>query len=130
MAESDVKSSSATTSSASPAYIHPRREPFDRCQLPITKSRLPKLDLSLIPLVVFFTPSLTLLLAKPSEIGSVGVNVFDLVAFLYIKSYKSLGHKDSAVVADVWPSTSAFGWFLYALSPLKVRILFKTLAFS
>lgn len=37
MAESDVKSSSATTSSASPAYIHPRREPFDRCQLPITK---------------------------------------------------------------------------------------------
>lgn len=62
--------------------------------------------------------------ANPSEIDSVGVNVFDLVVFLYIQSYKRLlpkGHKDSAAVADVWPSTSAFDGFLSALSPLQVR---------
>ncbi|MCD9638865.1 hypothetical protein HAX54_023025 [Datura stramonium] len=65
-------------------------------------------------------PSVT---AKPSEIGSVGVNVFDLMLFLYIQSYKRLlpkGHKDSAAVADVWPSTSAFDGFLSALSPLQL----------
>ncbi|XP_027768188.1 TBCC domain-containing protein 1 [Solanum pennellii] len=65
-------------------------------------------------------PSVT---AKPSEIGSVGVNVFDLMMFLYIQSYKRLlpkGHKDSAAVADVWPSTSAFDGFLSALSPLQL----------
>lgn len=64
--------------------------------------------------------------AKPSEIGSVGVNVFDLMLFLHIQSYKRLlpkGHKDSAAVADVWPSTSAFDGFLSALSPLQVRSL-------
>lgn len=73
-----------------------------------------------------------LIAAKPSEIGSVGVNVFDLLVFLYIQSYKRLlpkGHKDSAAVADVWPSTSAFDGFLSALSPLQVSLtLFKTLA--
>ncbi|KAL3357420.1 hypothetical protein AABB24_017904, partial [Solanum stoloniferum] len=65
-------------------------------------------------------PSVT---AKPSEIGSIGVNVFDLMMFLYIQSYKRLlpkGHKDSAAVADVWPSTSAFDGFLSALSPLQL----------
>lgn len=65
-------------------------------------------------------PSVT---AKPSEIGSVGINVFDLMMFLYIQSYKRLlpkGHKDSAAVADVWPSTSAFDGFLSALSPLQL----------
>nr|GMD03783.1 TBCC domain-containing protein 1-like [Ipomoea batatas] len=30
------------------------------------------------------------------------------------------GHKDSAAVADVWPSTSAFDGFLSALSPLQL----------
>nr|GMD88607.1 TBCC domain-containing protein 1-like [Ipomoea batatas] len=37
-------------------------------------------------------------------------------------SYKRLlpkGHKDSAAVADVWPSTSAFDGLLSALSPLQ-----------
>ncbi|XP_060207897.1 uncharacterized protein LOC132635486 isoform X2 [Lycium barbarum] len=64
-----------------------------------------------------------LVTAKPSEIGSVGVNVFDVLVFLYIQSYKRLlpkGHKDSAAVADVWPSTSAFDGFLSALSPLQL----------
>ncbi|KAK4345943.1 hypothetical protein RND71_036119 [Anisodus tanguticus] len=58
-----------------------------------------------------------------SEIRSVGVNVFDLMLFLYIQSYKRLlpkGHKDSAAVADVWPSTSAFDGFISALSPLQL----------
>ncbi|XP_031108238.1 uncharacterized protein LOC116012726 isoform X2 [Ipomoea triloba] len=60
--------------------------------------------------------------ANPAEVDSVGVNVFDLVVFLYIQSYKRplpKGHKDSAAVADVWPSTSAFDGFLSALSPLQ-----------
>ncbi|KAL3534257.1 hypothetical protein ACH5RR_002718 [Cinchona calisaya] len=61
--------------------------------------------------------------AKPSEIDAVGVNVFDLVVFLYVQNYKRLlpkGHRDSAAVADVWPSTSAFDGFLSALSPLQL----------
>ncbi|CAA3015094.1 TBCC domain-containing 1-like [Olea europaea subsp. europaea] len=59
----------------------------------------------------------------PQEIDSIGVNVFDLLVYLYIQSYKRLlpkGHKDSAAVADVWPSTSAFDGFLSALSPLQL----------
>ncbi|GAB2295502.1 hypothetical protein Dimus_029667 [Dionaea muscipula] len=61
--------------------------------------------------------------AKPDEIDDVGVNVFDLLLFLYIQSYKRLlprTHKDSASVADVWPSTSAFDGYLSALSPLQL----------
>lgn len=49
--------------------------------------------------------------------------MFDLVIFLYIQTYKRLlprGHKDSAAVADVWPSTSAFDGYLSALSPLQL----------
>lgn len=64
-----------------------------------------------------------LVTAKPDEVDSVGVNVYDLIIFLYIQSYKRLlprGHKDSAAVADVWPSTSAFDGFLSALTPLQV----------
>ncbi|EPS74445.1 hypothetical protein M569_00304, partial [Genlisea aurea] len=59
----------------------------------------------------------------PEEIGGIGANVFDLLVLLYIQSYKRLvpkGHKDSAAVADVWPSTSAFDGFLSALSPLQL----------
>ena len=50
--------------------------------------------------------------------------MYDLVLFLYIQSFKRLvpkGHKDSAAVADVWPSNSAFDGFLSALSPLQVN---------
>lgn len=57
------------------------------------------------------------------EVDSVGVDVRDLVLFLYIQSYKRLlprTHKDAAAVADVWPSTSAFDGYLSALSPLQV----------
>ncbi|PIA48544.1 hypothetical protein AQUCO_01400853v1 [Aquilegia coerulea] len=61
--------------------------------------------------------------ANPKEISSFGVNVYDLLLFLYIQSYKRLvfrSHKDSASVADVWPSTSAFDGYLSALSPLQL----------
>ncbi|KAJ8448512.1 hypothetical protein Cgig2_012156 [Carnegiea gigantea] len=64
-----------------------------------------------------------LVCAKPDEVESVGVNVFDLILFLYIQTYKKLlprTHKDSAAVADVWPSTSAFDGYLSALSPLQL----------
>ncbi|GAV63931.1 TBCC domain-containing protein [Cephalotus follicularis] len=61
--------------------------------------------------------------AKPDEIDSVGADFRDLMLFLYIQSYKRLlprTHKDSASVADVWPSTSAFDGYLSALSPLQL----------
>lgn len=63
--------------------------------------------------------------SKPGEIDSVGADLRDLILFLYIQSYKRLlprTHKDSAAVADVWPSTSAFDGYLSALSPLQVRV--------
>ncbi|KAF8401765.1 hypothetical protein HHK36_012711 [Tetracentron sinense] len=58
--------------------------------------------------------------ANPDD--NVGADVNDLILFLYIQSYKRIlpkTHKDSAAVADVWPSTSAFDGFLSALSPLQ-----------
>lgn len=63
--------------------------------------------------------------AKPDEIDLVGADFRDLILFLYLQSYKRLlprTHKDSAAVADVWPSTSAFDGYLSALSPLQVRV--------
>ncbi|TYH89159.1 hypothetical protein ES332_D01G239400v1 [Gossypium tomentosum] len=61
--------------------------------------------------------------AHPDDVGSVGSDLRDLILFLYIQSYKRLlprSHKDSAAVADVWPSTSAFDGYLSALSPLQL----------
>ncbi|KAI3679693.1 hypothetical protein L2E82_51093 [Cichorium intybus] len=72
---------------------------------------------------VLHSDSDPLVSAKPDEVDAVGVNVYDLIIFLYIQSYKRLlprGHKDSAAVADVWPSTSAFDGFLSALTPLQL----------
>ncbi|XP_024974414.1 TBCC domain-containing protein 1 [Cynara cardunculus var. scolymus] len=72
---------------------------------------------------VLHSDSDPLVTAKPDEVDAVGVNVYDLIIFLYIQSYKRLlprGHKDSAAVADVWPSTSAFDGFLSALTPLQL----------
>ncbi|CAA0842811.1 Tubulin binding cofactor C domain-containing protein [Striga hermonthica] len=60
---------------------------------------------------------------SPDGVDRIGVNVYDLLVFLYIQSYKRLlpkGHKDSAAVADVWPSTSAFDGVLSTLSPLQL----------
>ncbi|CAH2058401.1 unnamed protein product, partial [Thlaspi arvense] len=64
-----------------------------------------------------------LVLAKPEEVDSIGADLRDLILFLYIQSYKKLlprTHKDSAAVADVWPSTSAFDGYLSALSPIQL----------
>lgn len=64
-----------------------------------------------------------LVVAKPDDVPAIGANVFDLILFLCIQSYKRLlprTHKDSAAVADVWPSTSAFDGYLSALSPLQL----------
>ncbi|KAL0337999.1 UNVERIFIED_CONTAM: hypothetical protein Scaly_2075000 [Sesamum calycinum] len=64
----------------------------------------------------------------PDEIDEIGVNVFDLLVFLYIQSYKRLlpkGHKDSAAVADVWPSTSAFDGFF--VCPFSVAAFYYPL---
>ncbi|PON52253.1 Protein XRP [Parasponia andersonii] len=72
---------------------------------------------------VLHSDSDPLVRAKPEEIDAVGANIHDLVLFLYIQSYKRLlprTHKDSAAVADVWPSTSAFDGYLSALSPLQL----------
>lgn len=85
---------------------------------------------------MIFKESDPLVNAKPDEVENVGVDVYDLVLFLYVQSYKRLlprGHKDSAAVADVWPSTSAFDGFLSALSPLQVSLklrLFVNFSFS
>ncbi|KAL0359457.1 UNVERIFIED_CONTAM: hypothetical protein Sangu_0795100 [Sesamum angustifolium] len=89
-------------------------------QIPVEHSRILIETLS----SVLHDDSDPLVKARTSkEIEEIGVNVFDLLVFLYIQSYKRLlpkGHKDSAAVADVWPSTSAFDGFLSALSPLQL----------
>ncbi|KAH0462238.1 hypothetical protein IEQ34_009813 [Dendrobium chrysotoxum] len=59
---------------------------------------------------------------EPEDLDSVDVR--DLVLFLYIQSYKRLiskTHKDSAAVADVWPSTSVFDGYLSALTPIQLK---------
>ncbi|XP_047314838.1 TBCC domain-containing protein 1-like [Impatiens glandulifera] len=64
-----------------------------------------------------------LVTADSSEVDSVGADVYHLLLFLYIQSYKRLlprTHKDSAAIADVWPSTSAFDGYLSVLSPLQL----------
>ncbi|EYU39914.1 hypothetical protein ABFS82_10G169900 [Erythranthe guttata] len=89
-------------------------------QIPIEHSRLVIETLS----SVLYDDSDPLVTASTSEeVDEIGVNVFDLLVFLCIQSYKRLlpkGHKDSAAVADVWPSTSAFDGFLSVLSPLQL----------
>ncbi|KAK8990059.1 hypothetical protein V6N11_008576 [Hibiscus sabdariffa] len=61
--------------------------------------------------------------SRSCDVGSVGAHLHDLILFLYIQSYKKLlprPHKDSAAMADVWPSMSAFDGCLSALSPLQL----------
>ncbi|XP_078432334.1 uncharacterized protein LOC144703911 [Wolffia australiana] len=51
------------------------------------------------------------------------VDVYYLVIFLYVQSYKRLlpkGYKDSTSVGDVWPRASAFDGYLSALSPIPL----------
>ncbi|XVE96066.1 hypothetical protein REPUB_Repub02eG0189500 [Reevesia pubescens] len=72
---------------------------------------------------VLHSESDPLVAARPGDVDSVDADLRDLILFLYIQSYKRLlprSHKDSAAIADVWPSTSAFDGFLSALSPLQL----------
>ncbi|XWS43215.1 hypothetical protein CRYUN_Cryun16bG0083400 [Craigia yunnanensis] len=72
---------------------------------------------------VLHSESDPLVTARPDDVDSIGADLRDLILFLYIQSYKRLlprSHKDSAAVADVWPSTSAFDGYLSALSPLQL----------
>ncbi|KAI3847375.1 hypothetical protein MKX03_023513 [Papaver bracteatum] len=58
-----------------------------------------------------------------TQSNALTVDVYHLILFLYIQSYKKLlprTHKDSASVSDVWPSTSAFDGFVSFLSPLQL----------
>ncbi|XP_058207608.1 uncharacterized protein LOC131320782 [Rhododendron vialii] len=130
-----------------PHIIHPRREPFEHGLLPIPKlifTDPTQTLLSLKKTLSHRVDSLALseaLQIPPDharlivdtiaavhysdcdiEAGS-RVDVCDLILFLFVQSYKRLlprTHKDSAAVADVWPSTSAFDGYLSALSPLQL----------
>lgn len=67
----------------------------------------------------------SLAIAPATEIDSVGVDVDDLLIFLYIQTYRrvpSRPHRGAADVADVWPSTSAIDRFLPSPSPMQVPI--------
>ncbi|RZC65190.1 hypothetical protein C5167_008880 [Papaver somniferum] len=58
-----------------------------------------------------------------TQSNALTADVYHLILFLYIQSYKKLlprTHKDSASVSDVWPSTSAFDGFVSFLSPLQL----------
>ncbi|CAJ2671358.1 unnamed protein product [Trifolium pratense] len=137
-------------STPSTTVIHPRREPFEHGLLPIPKlifsdptqtlisfkhklielssnnrvdsvavSESLQISVEQAKLVV---DTIASILPYESESDDT-VDVHDLVLFLYIQSYKRLlprTHKDSAAVADVWPSTSAFDGYLSALSPLQL----------
>ncbi|GAU23445.1 hypothetical protein TSUD_331430 [Trifolium subterraneum] len=136
-------------STPSTTVIHPRREPFEHGLLPIPKLIFSDPTQTLISFKhkllqsssnnrvdsVTVSDSLqisvehaklvldTIASILPYESESDTVDVHDLVLFLYIQSYKRLlprTHKDSAAVADVWPSTSAFDGYLSALSPLQL----------
>lgn len=151
-----------SASSAVPMLcIRPRRELFEHGLLPIPKLIFTDGTLTLAPLkqrllqrspngVVPDPQTLADELQIPTDharlaldsLASVlagdrdptaGVNVNDLVLFLYVQSYKRLvprSHKDPAAVADVWPSTSAFDGYLSALSPIQVGISYNFIDFD
>ncbi|PPS06192.1 hypothetical protein GOBAR_AA14458 [Gossypium barbadense] len=91
------------------------------CNLRTISSEHARLILDTLASVLHSEPD-RLVNAHPDDVDSVGSDLSDLILFLYIQSYKRLlprSHKDSAAVADVWPSTSAFDGYLSALSPLQ-----------
>ncbi|XP_039117891.1 TBCC domain-containing protein 1-like [Dioscorea cayenensis subsp. rotundata] len=130
--------------------IRPRREPFEYGLLPISKLIFSDGTLTLAPLKEKLLQTSTDGRVSASQLAealqiphdyaclaidtlasvlpadpdpNAGADVHDLILFLYIQTYKRLlprAHKDSAAVADVWPSTSAFDGYLSALSPLQL----------
>lgn len=148
-------SSEETPNSPPPStslLILPRRESFEYGLLPIPNLIFNDGTLTLIPLrdkLLSVSPRVdartlaealqisigdadlvieTLFSVLPSDLGNGderGVDVYDLLVFLYVQSYKRLvprPYKDASAVADVWPSMSAFDGCLSALSPLQVRM--------
>lgn len=135
-----------------PLLLRPRREPFEHGLLPIPKlifsdgtltlgllrdkllalsSPCPgRVDAPAIAQALQISPDHarlvleTLASVLPSDPpDSPTVDVYDLLLFLYIQTYKRLlpkGPKDSAAVADVWPSTSAFDGYFSVLSPIQL----------
>ncbi|XP_020598899.1 TBCC domain-containing protein 1 isoform X2 [Phalaenopsis equestris] len=80
------------------------------------------LQISLVDAGIVLDTLVSVLPYEPEDLNSVDVR--DLVLFLYIQSYRRLvskTHKDSAAVADVWPSTSAFDGYLSALTPIQLK---------
>ncbi|XP_074269073.1 uncharacterized protein LOC141592349 [Silene latifolia] len=150
MSETTAAPLASPAASKDPLTLHTRREPFEHGLLPIpkliftdTNTALSSLKAKLLPQhprvdSASLSDSLdipsdhaqlilhTLASVLPSDSDPLvddGVHFFDLLLFLYIQSYKRLlprTHKDSAAVADVWPSTSAFDGYLSALSPLQL----------
>lgn len=132
-------------------FLRPRREPFEHGLLPIPKliftdgiqtlaplkqrlsERNPNAVVSALSLSVELQISLDYAQLVIDTLKAVdlnckddptdGVDLDDLMLFLYLQSYKKIvprGHKDSAAVADVWPNISAFDGCLSAMSPLQL----------
>ncbi|KAJ0922151.1 putative TBCC domain-containing protein [Helianthus annuus] len=131
-----------------PLRLHPRREPFEHGLIPLQKLIFTDATQTLTSIrdkysnLLTHTTELTLqLFPKPyrSHRNTRDWLLIPLPRFCtririrlllpnrmrwMLLSYKRLlvkgGHKDSAAVADVWPSTSAFDGFLSALTPLHM----------
>ncbi|XP_038973959.1 LOW QUALITY PROTEIN: TBCC domain-containing protein 1-like [Phoenix dactylifera] len=143
----------SASAAGAPLLLRPRREPFEYGLLPIPKlifsdgtltlgtlrdkllglsSPCPgSVDALALAEALQISPDLarlvldTLASVLPSGTQDPAgtADVYDLVLFLYIQSYKRLlpkAHKDSAAVADVWPSTSAFDGYFSALLPIQL----------
>ncbi|KAM0942925.1 putative TBCC domain-containing protein [Dioscorea sansibarensis] len=146
----DLGSSSPSPAPAPEFILWPRREPFEHGLLPIPKLIFSDGTQTLGPLkekLLQASPSGwitateladalpipldharlafdTLASVHPGDLDpNAGVDVHDLLLFLYIQTYKRLvmrTHKDPAAVADVWPSMSAFDGYLSSMSPIQL----------
>ncbi|KAJ0715478.1 putative TBCC domain-containing protein [Helianthus annuus] len=127
-----------------PLRLHPRREPFEHGLIPLQKLIFTDATQTLTSIrdKLLQSPNThnrinSAIVAETLQIAPEHARlVIDTIAsVLYSdsdplvvakpdESYKRLlvkgGHKDSAAVADVWPSTSAFDGFLSALTPLQL----------
>lgn len=152
--------SSPSPAPASEFVLWPRREPFEHGLLPIPKLIFSDGTQTLGPLkekLLQASPSGritatelasalqippdyarlaldTLASVHPADLDpNAGVDVHNLLLFLYIQTYKRLvmrTHKDPAAVADVWPSMSAFDGYFSSMSPIQVWIAILIVFFS
>ncbi|KAL3537240.1 hypothetical protein ACH5RR_000606 [Cinchona calisaya] len=115
---------------------HPRREPFEHGLLPISKLIFSQmgprhwlqLRISFCPFLPFpnlqLTGSTQFPFLKPSRSHlTMPASSSTPSPLFFTMSYKRLlpkGHRESAAIDDVWPSTSNFNGFLSVLLPLQV----------